>query len=253
MPTTSLLILAQTALPTLSLPRLALGLLPAIAVLLVLRAWHLDARNALYGLARMLVQLLLIGYVLISLFETQSPLPVFGVLLVMIGASSWIALRNQDRPVAELLPRALLAIGVGGGIALATVVFAVLDLEPWFQPRTVISLAGMIFAAAMNSVSLAGERLGSEMSRGEPYVGARRIAMRAALIPITNSLFAVGLVQLPGMMTGQILAGADPLLAARYQIMVMCMLFGAAGISAALFLALLAPPPEVEPAEIGAS
>lgn len=251
--TTSLLTLAQTALPTLSLPRLALGLLPAMVVLVVLQAWRLDARNALYGLTRMLVQLLLIGYVLITLFETQSPLPVFGVLLVMIVASSWIALRNQDRPIAELLPRALVSIGVGGGVVLATVAFAVLDLEPWFEPRTVISLSGMIFAAAMHSVSLAGERLGSEMAHGEDYETARRTAMRAALIPITNSLFAVGLVQLPGMMTGQILAGADPLVAARYQIMVMCMLFGAAGISAALFLTLLAPPDEVEPAEVGAS
>lgn len=70
-----------------------------------------------------------------------------------------------------------------------------------------------------------------------PYDQARRIALNAALIPITNSLFAVGLVSLPGMMTGQILSGVSPLIAARYQIMVMCMIFGAAGISAAIFLA----------------
>jgi putative ABC transport system permease protein len=250
--TTTLLPLALAELPNLSLPRLAMGLVPAAIVILILQAWSLDVRNAIYGLARMLVQLLLIGYVLISLFEVESPVPVLGVLMVMIGVSAWIALRNQERPMIELMPKAVLSIAVGGGVVLATVALAVLDLEPWFSPSKVIPLSGMIFAAAMHSVSLAGERLGSEMAHGEDYEAARRTAMRAALIPITNSLFAVGLVQLPGMMTGQILANADPLVAARYQIMVMCMLFGAAGISAALFLVLLAPS-DVEPAEIGAS
>ncbi len=96
----------------------------------------------------------------------------------------------------------------------------------------------MIFAGAMNAVSLAAERLQSEHDRGLPYLEARRIALQAALIPITNSLFAVGLVSLPGMMTGQILSGVSPLVAAKYQIVVMTMLFGASGISAALYLVL---------------
>ena len=94
----------------------------------------------------------------------------------------------------------------------------------------------MIFANAMNSVSLAAERLEAETERNVPYDQARNIALRASLTPITNSLFAVGLVSLPGMMTGQILSGVSPLIAVRYQIMVMCMIFGSAGISAACFL-----------------
>ena len=94
----------------------------------------------------------------------------------------------------------------------------------------------MIYANAMNSVSLAGERLESELSRGELFEKSKNIALRASLIPITNALFAVGLVSLPGMMTGQILSGVSPFIAARYQIMVMCMVFGSAGISSALFL-----------------
>jgi putative ABC transport system permease protein len=97
----------------------------------------------------------------------------------------------------------------------------------------------MIFASAMNSVSIAVERLDAEVERDVPYEKARIIALRASLIPITNSLFAVGLVSLPGMMTGQILSGVSPFIAARYQIMVMCMIFGSAGISSACFLALV--------------
>jgi len=94
----------------------------------------------------------------------------------------------------------------------------------------------MIFAASMNSISLAAERIGSEMERGVSYIEAKAVALNAALIPITNSLFAVGLVSLPGMMTGQILSGVSPFIAARYQLMVMCMMFIAAGFSAVLFL-----------------
>ena len=70
-----------------------------------------------------------------------------------------------------------------------------------------IPLAGMIFAATMNSVSLAADRLHAELGRGIDYIHARNLACQAALIPIINSLLAVGLVSLPGMMAGQILSG----------------------------------------------
>ena len=94
----------------------------------------------------------------------------------------------------------------------------------------------MIFANGMNTISVAGERFEAELDGGANYVDARATALRAGLIPITNSLFAVGLVAIPGLMTGQILSGVSPLVAARYQIMVMCMVYGSAGISAAIFL-----------------
>ena len=99
----------------------------------------------------------------------------------------------------------------------------------------------MIFANSMNSVSLAAERFAAEMSRDSSFVEARNRALNASLIPVINSLFAVGLVSFPGMMTGQILSGVEPLIAVRYQIMVMCMIFGSAGISAAGYLYLQRP------------
>ena len=97
----------------------------------------------------------------------------------------------------------------------------------------------MIFASSMNGISLTGERLKAELERDVTYDNARGIALKATLIPITNSLFAVGLVSLPGVMTGQILSGISPLIAVRYQIMVMCMLFSAVGLSSYLFLVLI--------------
>jgi len=111
-------------------------------------------------------------------------------------------------------------------------------VDPWFSPRYVIPLAGMIFAGAMNTVSLAAERMQAEIVRETSFSEARRIALQASLIPMINSLFAVGLVSLPGMMTGQILSGVSPMIAAKYQIVVMAMLFGVSGISASLYLVL---------------
>jgi len=190
----------------------------------------------------MLAQLLLVGYCLAFIFETDSAWIVIAVLSVMVFTSSWIALRTLKTGRPALYKYALCAILLGGGTTLLLVTQAVLHLKPWYMARYFIPLAGMIFANAMNSVSLAAERLGAEISRNVHYEQARSIALRAALIPITNSLFAVGLVSLPGMMTGQILSGISPLIAVRYQIMVMCMIFGAAGISSAVFLRLAKDP-----------
>ena len=114
----------------------------------------------------------------------------------------------------------------------------ILELPRWYEPRFVIPLAGMVFANSMNTISLAGERFHVECQRGEEYLSARNAAIEAAMIPQVNALLAVGLVSLPGMMTGQILSGIEPLTAARYQIMVMCMIFSTAGLSAVLYMAL---------------
>jgi putative ABC transport system permease protein len=88
-------------------------------------------------------------------------------------------------------------------------------------------------------VSVAAERFAMEIKQGMDSVNARNHAFKAGLIPIFNSLLAVGLVSLPGMMTGQILSGVSPLIAVRYQIVVMCMITGAAGMATALYLFLV--------------
>ena len=223
------------------LTNLALALIPVLGVIAILHNWSLNYRNSLYAISRMLVQLLLIGYFLTYLFESNSAWIVLAVLSVMVFASSWIALSTMKTQRRILYKKALFSITIGGGITLLLITKGVIDFHPWYSPRYLIPLAGMIFANAMNSVSLAAERFVAEIERDVHYEQARSIALRASLIPITNSLFAVGFVSLPGMMTGQILSGISPLIAVRYQIMVMCMIFGSAGISAACFLKLIEP------------
>jgi putative ABC transport system permease protein len=201
--------------------------------------WSQGYGRALYAIARMLLQLTLIGYVLIYLFETDSGLLIAAVLGVMVIAASWIALNTVDIAKAPLFGAAFVAVLLGGGSTLVLITQGVLGLDPWYQPSYLIPLAGMIFSASMTNISLALERLHAELDNGVMYQRARDIAFRASMIPVINSFFAVGLISLPGMMTGQILSGVSPLVAARYQIMVMCMIFGAAGLSTICFLLLV--------------
>lgn len=221
--------------------QLAYAFIPTLLALIIFYRWTAGLGNASYAVGRMLMQLLLIGYALAYIFETEHPLVVLGVLTVMLSAAAWISLNSIGKQRKDWLVKAALAIGVVGMAVLILVTQVVVDVEPWYAPNYVIPLAGMIFANTMNAVSLAAERFMSECEDGLAYEEARRRAFKAAMIPVVNSLFAVGLVSLPGMMTGQILSGVSPLIAARYQIVVMSMLFGAAGLSTAWFLMMLRP------------
>ncbi len=229
----------DTHIVSIPLERLVVAFVPALVVVAILWRWSLDYRNALYALFRMSVQLLLIGYLLIVLFAAEGSAPVLAVLVVMVTASGWIALGPVKARRRALFRHALCSIALGGGITLVLATQVVLQLEPWYEPQYLIPLAGMTFSTAMNRVSLAAERFYAELENGLEVRAARDIALRSSLIPIVNSLLAVGLVALPGMMTGQLLAGISPLIATRYQMMVMCMLFGASGLAAAMFLTLL--------------
>lgn len=217
---------------------LALAFIPTVFVIGVLFRWSAGAKTAIYATVRMLLQLLLIGYVLVYIFDAEEPGIIVLVLVVMLVAASWIAIRPLQNKTRRVYLNALIAISVGGLLTLALVSQLVIGVEPWFSPRYLVPLGGMIFAAAMNTVSLAAERVQAETERGTAYREARRVALQASLIPTVNSLFAVGLVTLPGMMTGQILSGISPMVAAKYQIIVMSMIFGVSGISAAIYLVL---------------
>jgi putative ABC transport system permease protein len=214
-------------------------LLPVAIVITVYIRWTEDRTTLFYALFRMVTQLILIGYVLTYIFNADSPYLVVLILSFMLIAASIIAMRPLAKPNRHVYFHAFFAIFVGSIFSFIMVIFGVLDLSPWYEPRFLIPIAGMIFANAMNAVSISAERFESELSRGVNYTEARATSYKAALIPIVNALFAVGLVSLPGMMTGQILSGVDPLIAVRYQMMVMLMILGAVGISSAMFLHLM--------------
>ncbi len=186
----------------------------------------------------MLAQLILIGYCLTFIFNIQSAWSTAFILSGMAFCACWIALNVIEVQRRALFQPALIAMLIGGLSTLFLCTFGTLELRPWYKLEVVIPLAGMVFANVMNGISLCTERLYNEIQY-HAFEVARNKAFNAAMIPLINTLFSVGLVSLPGMMTGQILSGVSPLIAVRYQIMVMCMIFGATGISCGIYLMLI--------------
>lgn len=221
------------------MPQLALAFIPVAVVVGLMWLWRQNHGSALQAIARMLLQLTLVGYILVYIFQTESALVVSGVLAVMLIAASWIALNTVALPKGSLFFASLISVLLGGGTTLLLITQGVLNLQPWYQPSYIIPLAGMIFSASMTNISLALERLHAELQNGVEFLQARDTAFRTSMIPVINSFLAVGVISLPGMMTGQILSGVSPLIAVRYQIMVMCMIFGAAGLSTVCFLTVI--------------
>lgn len=237
------------SLAIIELPQLALAFIPVLVVLFIQLGWSLPQKKTVHALARMLVQLLLVGFFLSYIFKSSSAWLVLTLLIIMVLFSSWIALNNIDMPKRQLFQKAVFAIALSGIFTLLIITQGVLQLSPWYHAQTLIPLAGMVFASSMNSVSLCGERFYSELANRVSYEQARNTAFQTSMIPNVNALLAVGIVSLPGMMTGQILSGVSPFIAARYQIMVMCMIFASAGLSSAYFLYLANP--KVKPKNTG--
>jgi putative ABC transport system permease protein len=231
--------------PVLSLtwPHLALAS-ALVLVAVAISAWQRLglARGFVVGAVRAVVQLVAVGYVLAFLFANRRWYLVLLALLVMLTAATLTATDRQKRGRAELFVISGTAMLIGAGVTLTYVDAIVLRLHPWYDPQYVIPLFGMIIGNSMNGAALAAERLNSEMelrraeveaylALGAPPAVASAAAVRraliAALMPTVNMLMIVGFVSLPGMMTGQIIAGTSAMTAVRYQIIVVFMLAGA--------------------------
>ncbi len=228
----------------------------ALSAALVLAAIAISAwqrlglgRGLAIGAVRAVVQLAAVGYVLLYLFAVRRWYLVLLALLVMLLAATKTATDRQRRGGGTLFAISGAAMLIGAGLTLAYVGAVVVRVHPWYDPEYLIPLFGMIIGNAMNGAALAAERLAGEIESRRPEIeawlalgasparaaqGPERRALVAALIPTVNGLAVVGLVALPGMMTGQILAGASPVLAVRYQIVVAFMLAGAVATTAAL-------------------
>lgn len=212
-----------------------------MAIAIGLSSWQRLGLSKMLAIAtvRTLVQLMGVGLFLAFIFATRNPVAVLAVLLGMVTIAATVARSRIDRDLPRLLQWVWLAIFVSGLVTMSYVSLLVIRLEPWYDPRYLIPLTGIVLGNAMTAASIAGERLVSalrnnrteietHLSLGATPVQAvmtyRQAAIKAGLIPTINAMMVVGLVTLPGTITGQLLAGADPLMAAIYQILIMFML-----------------------------
>ncbi len=204
-------------------------------------------RQLLIAAVRMCVQLGLMGLVLKTLFALVSPWLTGLAVLVMVLFAGYEIMRRQERRF-----HGLWAYGLGTSAVLfagtLVTIFALasqIQADPWYHPRYAIPLLGMILGNTMTGISVGLNTLTSQVRRekaaietllalGETrFVAFRpliRSAVRNGLIPIVNAMAAAGVVSLPGMMTGQILAGVEPVEAIKYQVLIMFLIAGGTAI-----------------------
>jgi putative ABC transport system permease protein len=228
----------------------ALALVVAVVVVSIFQKLGLE-RDLVIGSLRTILQLYGVGLVLAAVFAAARWYWVVLILLAMTAVATHAAVSRLVRPVPGAHGIAALALTVSTAATLAWVLGAVVQVRPWFTPQYIIPIAGMILGNSMTSAALAGDRLHGELRARVAEVETRlalgfsgrdsmqplvRSALRAAMIPTVNGMMTVGIVQLPGMMTGQILAGSSPLTAVRYQIVVVFMLAAATSVASLLFI-----------------
>jgi putative ABC transport system permease protein len=232
----------------LSILQLAIAYVFTLVVFMIL-SWRKIPQQKLLLIAtlRMSIQLVLVGYVLIYLFDQQNPFFTILILVIMQGFSVHTILSKFKKKLSKSLQHVVMII-----FPLTTVtvllffLFGVVNLSPWYDAQYFVPLAGMIIGNALTGVSLALSQMNQQMNDkitqieevlilgGTPTEATKSIVDRSfseAIVPTLNTMVGMGIVFLPGMMTGQILSGVSPLLAIRYQVAIMLGILGSVSLS----------------------
>ena len=230
-----------------------------VVLMLILKARKIPReKDVLMASFRMTIQLVLAGFILSYILEKPTPLYTILAVLVM----EMFAIYNVYRRTRLSLPKNVkvrlelfIAISMSAGTLLSLVYFlyVVVRISPWFDPRYVVPLAGMIIGNSMTGVSLGVKSLAESILSQKSLVEAALMlgarpkdatkyfsdrAFDSAILPTINSMLGMGIVFLPGMMTGQILSGTSPITAIKYQIAIMLGILGGVTISVSVFLTL---------------
>ena len=222
----------------------------------LIRWWKIDlGKTLLIGTIRTFVQLTIMGYVLTYFFRQDNWIFMVGLVLMMILIAAYEGYsRQRSHPIPNYFLILAGSMLVTVFLVLGLILQFILHTEPWYYPYAMIPIAGMIIGNGLNSATLTVNRFIGEINHREKEIemllslgappraaiqDALRESVKAALLPNVNAMMTVGLVQLPGVMTGQILSGIDPLIAVRYQIMIMYMWVTTATMMNILVLALV--------------
>jgi len=232
-----------------SLTALDLGLAALLVICVALISWRLRLGNSsqiLLAAVRTTLQLLLIGMVLKVLFAASNPVWIALMALIMLLAAGREVMSRQKRRFAGSWGYSMgtSSMFISSFSITVLALLVMVEPQPWYQPRYAIPLLGMLLGNTMNGIALALDnlthnawdkrpvieaRLTLGMTWSEAISDIRRDSIRVGMIPIINAMAIAGLVSLPGMMTGQILAGSPPLEAVKYQILIMFLIAAGTG------------------------
>ncbi|MGN4153099.1 ABC transporter permease [Burkholderia gladioli] len=202
-------------------------------------------RQLAIAAVRTVVQLLAIGYVLGWVFGHPSWTVVLPLMILMTLVAGFAGAARGERAYAGQRIDSIVSIWAGSWAVGAVGLFVVIRIHPWYEPQYAIPILGMILGNALTGVGLGVERMTGELTarrdrietalalgatRWEAARDAARQAVRAGMLPTLNQMAVVGIVSLPGMMTGQVLAGQPPLQAVRYQIVIMFLIAAASAL-----------------------
>lgn len=200
-------------------------------------------RQLVWSALRMCVQLGMIGFVLKFIFAQSSIWWTAGLGIVMVLLAGREIFARQSRPFAGPWTYGLgtLTLMFAATLILLVALNGLVKPDPWYAPRYALPMFGMLLGNTMTGISLGLETLMATTARSRAAIEARialgssrwqamrepmTIALRTGLIPIINAMAASGIVSLPGMMTGQILGGVEPVEAVKYQILIMFLIAG---------------------------
>jgi putative ABC transport system permease protein len=206
-------------------------------------------RKLAWAAVRTVVQLLAIGYVLGWVFQFDRWFVVLPLMVAMTLIAGFAGAQRGARTYAGQRVDSVVSIWVSSWLVAAVGLFVVIRIRPWYEPQYAIPILGMILGNTLTGVSLGIERMTEELTarrdrvdmalalgatRWEAAQAPARQAVRAGMIPTLNQMAVVGIVSLPGMMTGQVLAGQSPLQAVRYQIVIMFLIAASSALGTVL-------------------
>ena len=241
------------AVMNLSVVQLSIAYIFVLLLLVIFKSRGIKrGKQILIASTRMTIQLTLMGYVLMFVFDNPSWWLTSLMIIIMITFAIYNSIKRVKTQMSKELKRIIAFSMICG--ALATAIFfiiVVLQVRPWFNPQYFIPISGMIIGNSMTGIALGANKLCSDiedkrveienslMLGASPVVATREIvnnAFDSAILPTMNNMLTMGIVSLPGMMTGQILSGTFPLTAIKYQIGIMLAILGSTGLATVLFV-----------------
>lgn len=224
-----------------------------LVVLVIVHRKKIPRRKLiLISTIRMTLQLILVGYILVYVLDNPNPFITVGIIFFMLTFAV-LNVYQRTKPTIKIDLKKMIALAMLIGVSLNLIyfMFVILQLDPWYDPQYFIPVSGMIIGKTMTGVSLGVNNLltsmkdkkdqieGALMLGASPKVASKSIvndAFDEAMLPTINAMVGMGIIFLPGMMTGQIIAGQSPLVAVKYQIAVMLGVMGTVSITVLIFL-----------------